>query len=149
MRDAHRNWWYRGLGPVAALALVAACGSSTGPGLLHQSFELHQLNNADLPYDHEGLGCCTYLAGELQVEAREYTFSLTAHNRNTGEVFTAVEYGKVDQHGSGLTFAFDSFAPIPLGLTDGTVRGDTLRANFGGEGQGAPDQFHGLFVHGP
>lgn len=139
---------------VAACALagstLVACGNdSSGPSSVEGVYVLHRLNDEPLPYDHEGLGCCTYLSGTLDLEAGSYTAALTARNRNTGLVFTATEWGAYQRRASSLTFVLDSVDVTPLGLDAGTVSGDTLRVAFGGEGPGSPDQFHALYVREP
>jgi hypothetical protein len=139
---------FRRAGLTLLLAAAAGCGSSTG-GSGEVTYDLRLLNGAALPYDHEGLGCCTYLSGTLSLEAGDYAMALTARNRNTSEVFTATEWGTYQQQGTALSFAFDSFAVAPIGLDAGTLSSDTLRVRFGGEGPGSPDQFQGLFVRGP
>lgn len=134
---------------LAGSALVACGNDPSGPSSVEGVYALHRLNDEPLPYDHEGLGCCTYLSGTLDLEAGSYTAALTARNRNTGLVFTATEWGTYQQRASSLTFALDSVDVTPLGLDAGTVSGDTLRVAFGGEGPGSPDQFHALYLREP
>jgi hypothetical protein len=137
----------RQVGVAAALAALAACGDDvSGPGAIEGVFALRRLNQEPLPYDHEGLGCCTYLSGTLDLERDGYAASLTARNRNTGLVFTAMEWGTYTRRASSLTFALDSVVVAPLLLDAGTVSADTLRVTFGGEGPGSADQFHALYV---
>jgi hypothetical protein len=141
-------------GAFAACALAAsvltACGNdASGPSASEGVYTLHRLNDEPLPYDHEGLGCCTYLGGTLDLEAGSYAAALTARNRNTGLVFTAMEWGTYTQRATSLTFAPDSVDVTPLILDAGTASGDTLRVAFGGEGPGSPDQFHAVYVRGP
>ena len=132
------------------LVVAAACGDGpSDPGPSAGVFALRQINDSTLPYDHEGLGCCTYLNGELRLDAPEYTIALTARNRNTGQIFTAQEWGSYVADGASLTFTRDSFAVIGFALDVATVSGDSLRVAYGGEGPGSPDQFHGLFVRAP
>ena len=129
---------------------LAACGDNpSGPRPVEGIHTLHRLNDAPLPYDHEGLGCCTYLGGTLDLEAGSYAATLTARNRNTSLVFTATEWGTYTRRVSSLTFAPDSVDVTPLILDAGTVSADTLRVAFGIEGPGPPDQFHAVFVRGP
>ena len=79
---------------LAMLVALAACGDApSNPGPLAASYTLRQLNDSTLPYDHEGLGCCTYLSGDLELDDGAYAIGLTARNRNTGVVFTAREWG--------------------------------------------------------
>ena len=99
-----------------------------------------------LPYDHEGLGCCTYLSGDLSFDGAKYTMSVTARNRNTGEIFTPREWGSWIGRGSSITFTRDSFFIIGFALDVATVSGDTLRVKFGDEGPGSPGQFRALFI---
>jgi hypothetical protein len=135
---------------VILVAGTAACGDGPGdPGLPVSVYSLRQLNDSTLPYDHEGLGCCTYLSGQLELDAQDYAISLTARNRNTGETFTAKEWGSYAANGAALTFARDSFLIIGFALDVATVSGDSLRVAFGGEGPGSPDQFDALFVRAP
>lgn len=135
----------RRAGLALLLAALVGCGSSSGSAG-EVAYTLRLLNGAELPYDHEGLGCCTYLGGTLGLEDGGYTVGLTARNRNTSEVFTAIEWGGYQQQGTALSFASDSFVVAPIGLDAATVSGDSLRVRFGGEGPGSPDQFEGLFV---
>lgn len=129
------------------LALSSCSDGPASPGSIAGNYTLRQLNGALLPYDHEGLGCCTYLAGELRLSGPEYEASITARNRNTQVIFTAVEWGSVLRVPDGrIAFARDSFAVSPLGLDTARVAGDTIRVGFGGEGPGSPDQFQALFV---
>lgn len=129
------------------LTLTSCSDSPASPGSLTGNYTLRRLNGALLPYDHEGLGCCTYLAGALRLSGPEYQASLMAQNRNTQVIFTAVEWGSVLRVPDGrLAFARDSFAISPLGLDTARVAGDTIRLGFGGEGPGSPDQFQALFV---
>jgi|GEM_PF-4352249 len=136
---------FRRAGLAVLLAVAAGCGSSTGSAG-EVSYALRLLNGAELPYDHEVLGCCTYLSGTLSLEAGGYTVGFTARNRNTGEVFTAIEWGAYQQQGAALSFTADSFAVAPIGLDAGMIFGDSLRARLGGEGPGSADQFEGRFV---
>ena len=132
-----------------ALAVVTACaGGPSAPGPAATVYALRQLNDSTLPYDHEGLGCCTYLSGDLRLDAGDYAVSLTARNRNTGETFTAREWGGYVASGATLAFTADSFAVIGFRLDVATVTGDSLRVAFGGEGPGSPDQFRALFREG-
>jgi hypothetical protein len=129
------------------LALSSCSESPASPGSIAGNYTLRQLNGALLPYDHEGLGCCTYLAGQLRISGPEYEASITAQNRNTQVIFTAVEWGSVLRVPDGrVAFDRDSFAISPLGLDTARVAGDTIRVGFGGEGPGSPDQFQALFV---
>lgn len=133
-----------------ALAAMAGCGSgATEPVPLVEVYALQTLNESALPYDHEGLGCCTYLNGALQLQPGRYTASITARNRNTGVVFTATEWGKFTEQLATLAFVTDSFRVEPLGLDVGVRSVEALRVAFGGEGHGSPDQFHALFVKTP
>ncbi|MBA3497219.1 MAG: hypothetical protein M3Q93_07500 [Gemmatimonadota bacterium] len=144
-----RRW--RSVALASGWAGLVACGGgdTAGPGVVEGSYTLRQLNDAALPYDHDGQGCCTYLAGTLLLDAAGYEFSLQSRNRNTALVFTATEWGKYAPQGSTVAFTADSFAEAPLGLDLGTVSGDSVRVLFGGEGPGSPDQFSGLFVPSP
>ena len=129
----------------AGVLAVASC-DSTGPHPSAGTYDLQTLNQAELPYDHEGLGCCVYLSGDLALTAGRYTVSLTFRNRNSGLVFTAMEWGKYLVHGAVLSFSADSSAVAPLGLDEGVLSGNGIAVSFGGEGHGSPDQFHGFFV---
>ena len=134
---------------LAAGVLVACGDDASGPSAVDGVYTLHRLNDEPLPYDHEGLGCCTYLGGTLDLEAGSYAAALTARNRNTSLVFTATEWGRYTLRASSLTFAPDSVDVTPWILDAGTVSADTLRVAFGGEGPGSPDQFHAVFVREP
>ena len=139
-----------GVGVLGALAPLAACGSDVlSPGAIEGVYALRHLNGEPLPYDHEGLGCCTYLTGTLDLERGRYAVALRARNRNTGLVFTAREWGRYTSRASSLTFAPDSADVAPLLLDVATGSADTLRVAFGGEGPGSPDQFQALYVRGP
>ena len=132
------------------LVAAAACGDGpSDPGVTTGVFPLRQINDSTLPYDHEGLGCCTYLSGEFRLDVTGYTVALTARNRNTGQVFTAQEWGSYLAAGRSLTFSPDSFVVIGFALDVATLSGDSLRVSYGGEGPGSPDQFDGLFVRAP
>jgi hypothetical protein len=134
---------------LAACALAACGNDASGPSAVEGVYTLRRLNDEPLPYDHAGLGCCTYLAGTLDLEGGSYAVALTARNRNTGVVFTAMEWGTYTLRSSSLAFALDSVAVAPLLLDVGTVSADTLRVAFGGEGPGSPDQFHAVYLRGP
>jgi hypothetical protein len=138
----------RVLGAVWFLAAAAAgCGSGpTEPATITGRYVLTTLNETALPYDHEGLGCCTYLSGELLLEAGDYTASITARNRNTGLVFVASEWGAWSARGLVLSFTPQGFAAAPLGLDAGAAGDGEIRLTFGGEGPGSPDQFRAKFA---
>ncbi len=139
----------RGASAGGILAMLASCANDVpGPGAVDHVYTLHQLNGAPLPYDHEGLGCCTYLGGKLELDGGRYAAAITARNRNTNQVFTAMEWGTVVHRESSLTFSPESVAVTPLLLDAGTVSADTLRLAFGGEGPGSADQFQALYVRG-
>jgi hypothetical protein len=146
--DIDRRITFERILGVAGLCMaLIACGSdSPGPNGTEGAFVLHELNGQPLPYDHEGLGCCTYLSGMVELDRGRYAATLTARNRNTTVVFTASEWGTYTEDASSLTFSLDSFAVAPLGFDRGTLSADTLRLAFGGEGPGSPDQFHGLYL---
>lgn len=142
-----RSSFERILGVAGLFMLLIACDNDTpGPNGPEGVYALQELNGQPLPYDHEGLGCCTYLSGTVELDRGRYAATLTARNRNTTVVFTANEWGTYTQGASSLTFSLDSFAVAPLGFDRGTLSADTLRLAFGGEGPGSPDQFHGLYV---
>jgi hypothetical protein len=139
----------RRFGGAAVLAAVIGCGAGpTEPDLDGTVYELSTLNESALPWDHEGLGCCTYLNGELRFLEGLYTASLTARNRNTGVTFTVIERGTYHQ-GSVITFVRESYEVQPLLLDVGLPREDEIRLSFGGEGPGSADQFRAVFVRGP
>jgi hypothetical protein len=132
------------------LAILAACSNDApGPTPSEGAYALHELNGTPLPYDHDGLGCCTYLDGTLEMEGGRYAAAVTARNRNTSLVFTAMEWGTYGRRESALTFSPESVAVAPLLLDAGTLSGDTLRVAFGGEGPGSADQFQALYVLAP
>jgi hypothetical protein len=132
-----------------AAAMTACGGGPSDPTTPANDYTLRQINDSTLPYDHEGLGCCTYLGGELSFDGPNYAMSVTAFNRNTGETFTPREWGKWVGSGSSISFTRDSFFIIGFSLDVAHLSGDTLRVNFGDEGPGSPGQFHGLFVRAP
>lgn len=135
------------IGAAWFLAAAVGCGSGpTEPVPAPGRYLLATLNEAALPYDHEGLGCCTYLSGELVLERSKYTASITARNRNTGLVFTASEWGAWTAQGLELSFAPEGYAVAPLGLDAGVAGGGEIRLTFGGEGPGSPDQFRARFA---
>jgi hypothetical protein len=145
---------HRGLagrtGVVGIMVAIAACGADiSGPTTVDGLYALQDLNNQPLPYDHGGLGCCTYLSGSLELSGSGYEISITARNRNTGLVFSAVEWGKYVRQASSLTFARDSFVVAPFLLDVGTISAATIRVAFGGEGPGSSDQFQAGFVRVP
>ncbi len=146
---AYRRFvWRTGLAVV--LAALTGCGNDvSGPAAIEGIYQLRLLNGEQLPYDHEGLGCCTYLSGAFRVESGKYEVSITAHNRNTDLVFAATEWGSYIRQGSSLTFALDSADVTPLLLDVAAVSTDSLWVAFGGEGPGSPDQFQALFVRSP
>ena len=128
-------------------AILAACSKDpSGPSAIEGAYTLRELNGASLPYDHEGLGCCTYLSGTLELEGGRYAAAITARNRNTSVVFTAMEWGTYTSRESALSFSPESVAVAPLLFDAGTLSADTLRVAFGGEGPGSPDQFQALYV---
>jgi hypothetical protein len=134
----------------AFLAATTACGGGpSDPTTPANDYTLRQINDSALPYDHEGLGCCTYLSGDLSFDGSDYAMSVTALTRNTGETFTAREWGTWIGSGSSITFTRDSFQVIGFALDVARLSGDTLRVNFGDEGPGSPGQFRGLFVRTP
>jgi hypothetical protein len=142
--------FFRQIGVGVVLAALAACGDDvSSPGAIEGVYELRRLNQEPLPYDHEGLGCCTYLDGRLDLDGGGYAASLTARNRDTGLVFTAMEWGTYTRQASSLSFELDSIAVAPLLLDAGTISADTLRVTFGGEGPGSPDQFQAVYVRQP
>lgn len=131
---------------VAMMALAFACSDVDGPSTVDGEYMLSQLNGATLPYDHEGLGCCMYLDGRLELGDSHYTAWITAQNRNTSLVFTASEQGTFEQDGNTITFTRVSFHEQPLLLSSGTIRQGVITLWLGGEGPGAPDQFEAVFV---
>jgi hypothetical protein len=132
------------------VASISACGGDpSDPTTPANDYTLRQINDSTLPYDHEGLGCCTYLGGDLSFEGPNYAMSITALTRNIGETFTAREWGRWVGSGSSISFTRDSFFIIGFSLDVAHLSGDTLRVNFGDEGPGSPGQFRGLFVRAP
>src|ERR687890_661116 len=86
-----------------------------------------------LPYDHEGLGCCIYLAGSLKLAGGRYDATIKARNRNTGLIFTGEEWGSYSaQSATRIAFTADSFVTHPVLLTVATVSTDTVLASLGG-----------------
>src|SRR5688572_1284209 len=123
------------------LALTACTDDATGPSSPAGVYTLRRLNASPLPYDHEGLGCCIYLSGSLELDGGRYIVALAFENRNNGLVATAMEWGTYRRpEASRIAFVRDSFLVAPLLLDVATVSADTLRLAFGGEGPGSPDQ---------
>jgi hypothetical protein len=148
-RGADLRRFYRQAGTACLFAILAACGNDgPGPSPIEGVYALQELNGTALPYDHEGLGCCTYLSGTVELDGGRYAAALTARNRNTSVVFTAMEWGTYTRRTAGLTFSPESVAVAPLLFDAGTLAGDTLRLAFGGEGHGSPDQFQALYLRG-
>jgi hypothetical protein len=133
---------------IAGVVFAGCNGEVSGPGDIEGSYELRLLNGEPLPYDHGGLGCCTYLSGELRLEDGAYEISVTARNRNTVQVFTSTEQGEYARLGTGLGFTPEPVVS-PFGLATGTVTPDTVRLSFGGEGPGSSDQFQAVLVRTP
>lgn len=134
---------------ITAFTTLAGCADGAGPSPSDGAYPLARLNDQPMPYDHEGLGCCTYLEGGLELANGRYAISLTARNRGTSEVFAVKEWGQAMARGPSLTFKPDSFQVIGFQLDVATVTGDSIRVAFGGEGPGSPDQFQALFVRAP
>ena len=109
-------------------------------------FTLTRINDAPLPYDHEGLGCCTYLSGEFEFASGTYSVSLTARNRNTGVTFTASEIGTFTRSGNVVTFTRSSYVVQPFLLSDAMLSEDSFTVGVGGEGPGTPDQLQMEFL---
>jgi len=128
---------------------VMSCGDAISPDSVAGRYALRTLNGAPLPYDHEGLGCCWYLAGALTLTVSQYTVAITARNFNGTDPFTATEWGTYAVQAAGLTFVADSFDLVPLLLSPARVSGDVIELGLGGEGPGAPDQFLARFVREP
>ncbi len=129
---------------------LAACGADPfAPQSAQGVYELRTMNDESMPYDHAGLGCCTYLSGAFELGNRaRYTMTITARNRNTRLVFTAAEWGAYEVRNSVLTTTADSFDVAPFLLDVGSISRDSIRVAFGGEGPGSADQFRALFVRG-
>jgi hypothetical protein len=139
--------WSRA-GLLVVLVATLAC-SDAGPASVEGSYALESLNDSPLPYDHDGLGCCWYLAGSLTLGPSDYAMSITARNFGGTDPFTITEWGTYARNGATLTFAADSFDVIPLLLSPGLVSGDAIELGLGGEGPGEPDQFQARFVREP
>jgi hypothetical protein len=135
-----------GAGFVVALGVVLACADASAPGSVEGSYALESLNGSPLPYDNDGLGCCVYLAGSLALGPSDYAISITARNVADIDPFTVTEWGTYARSGTTLTFAPDSFDLVPLLLSPATTSDDEVALGLGGEGPGAPDQFHARFV---
>ena len=136
--------------PLGLLLALAGCSSDPLGPAVNGQYSLVSLNDAALPYDHGGLGCCVYQSGSITLQAGSYTISVTAQNRNTLLVFTESEWGTYTQNGASL-----SFTPVGhsangyFGLSTGTVSEASVRLSFGGEGPGSADQFHAVFTRSP
>jgi len=141
----------RGLTLSSALLGLLACGDDpAGPSPDDGVYSLRQLNGSPLPYDHEGLGCCIYLSGSMELDRGRYEAGITFENRNNGQVATIMEWGTYTRpSASQLGFTRDSFVVVPLLMDVATVSVDTIRVAWGGEGPGSPDQFQALLVREP
>lgn len=133
---------------VVVFGAALACGDG-GPESVEGSYALQSLNDAPLPYNNDGLGCCWYLAGSLTLTGSAYTISIIAQNFGDTDPFTVTEWGTYALSGATLAFEPDSFDLLPLLLSDGTVSGDAIELGLGGEGPGAPDQFQARFERAP
>ena len=134
---------------VLCIGTAMSCGDVAGARSVEGRYTLRTLNGSSLPYDHEGLGCCWYLAGTLTLTASMYTADITAQNFAGTEPFTATDWGTYTVEGAVLTFVSDSFDLAPLLLSPASVTGDVIELGLGGEGPGAPDQFLARFVREP
>jgi hypothetical protein len=143
-----RSRIFAGAPALVVTLFLVACETQGPSDPLDGSYLLTSINGQSLPYDHEGLGCCTYLSGRFELDAGSYSFFLTARNRNTGEVFTVSETGSFIRAGEGLTFTRQSYEIQPLLHGTGTQAGHSLTVGAGGEGPGSPDQFELIFVQG-
>lgn len=140
----------RGLGFLIVLGLLACGDDPTAPSSADGLWSLRRLNGAPLPYDHEGLGCCNYLSGSMELTRGRYDAGITFANRITGQVASVVEWGTYAQPSpSRIVFARDSFVLAPMLMDVATVSADTIRVAWGGEGPGSPDQFQALYVREP
>lgn len=126
-----------------------SCGDAAGPDSLEGRYSLQSLNGAPLPYGHDGLGCCWYLAGAMTLTASRYSVAITARNFSGTDPFTATEWGSYAVQGAVLTFAADSFDLAPMLLSPASVTGDVIELGLGGEGPGAPDQLIARFLKDP
>ena len=136
--------------PLALLLPLAACSSDPLSPAVNGQYSLVRLNDAALPYDHGGLGCCVYLSGSITLDNGTYIISVTAQNRNTLLVFTESEWGTYTQDGASLRFTpVGHSANGYFGLSTGTVSEDSVGLSFGGEGPGSADQFHAVFARSP
>ena len=133
------------IGWLATAILFAGCGTGPSEPGGDREFILESLNESSLPYDHEGLGCCIYLGGSLQLQGNDYTVSITARNRNNNLVFTVREWGSFTEAAAQVTFVPEGFEIQPLLLDVATVANGRIRVSFGGEGPGSPDQFRAVF----
>jgi len=133
------------IGWLVTAILFAGCGSGPSEPSGDREFVLESLNESSLPYDHEGLGCCIYLSGSLQLQGNDYSVSITARNRNNNQVFTVREWGSFIETAAQVTFVPEGFEIQPLMLDVATVGNGRIRVSFGGEGPGSPDQFRAVF----
>lgn len=134
----------------ALLGLLACTDGAAGPSTVDGAYALRQLNGSPLPYDHEGLGCCIYLSGGMELEGGLYEVGITFENRNNSQVATIMEWGTYTRPSAArLSFTRDSFVVAPFLMDVATVSVDTIRVAWGGEGPGSPDQFQALYVRSP
>ena len=137
-------------GFAAALILgTSGCGTEPGDTQLEGEFLLVRINEQSLPYDHEGLGCCTYLSGRFEFTDNQYSGSITARNRNNGLVFDMSETGTWTRSGNVVTFTRLTWEVQPLLLSEADLSEDTFTVGVGGEGPGSPDQFEMVFRKSP
>jgi hypothetical protein len=131
---------------LAVATLTTACSDSTAP-TVEGAFGLTALNAQPLPYD-DSLGCCVYLAGRMSFARDRFEIVITSRTKFNQQIADATGAGIFNQHGSALTFQQDA-GDVPFLLADGQISADTIRVALGGEGPGAPDQFHAIFVRVP
>jgi len=128
-------------------ALATACSESTAVPTVEGTFGLTALNGQPLPYD-DSLGCCVYLAGRMSFARDRFDILITSRTKFNQQIADVTGAGIFKQHASALTFQQD-VGDAPFLLFDGHVSADTIRVALGGEGPGAPDQFHAIFVRSP
>ena len=67
------------------------CGDALGPVQIEGTYLLTRLNSSVLPYDHDGLGCCTYLAGQLELSGGRYVMAITARSIMPSEMWLSTQ----------------------------------------------------------
>lgn len=124
---------------LAVAAWLACSESAPEDGF----YRLRELNHTAVPYD-DTLGCCIYSGGYLRLGGTDYEMRIYFQNKQNFLSDTAFELGSYRSNGDSLAFTPRS-ANYPLRLYGAVRDADTISLRLGGNGPGAPDQFHALF----